>query len=186
MINRQQLRSIALLTVVLTIVNSKGVSAADERPIALHPENPHYFVWRNQPTVLVTSGEHYGALLNLDFDYERYFDELRSFDLNHTRTFSGTYRELSSSFGISDNPLAPRPNRYVAPWARSNQAGYSDGGSKFDLTTWEDAYFKRLRDFMLSTTIWTTPSHPDIPTEVSPATVHRAEVAGRCVVSCRS
>ena len=29
-------------------------------PIRLHPENPHYFLFRGRPTVLITSGEHYG------------------------------------------------------------------------------------------------------------------------------
>ena len=42
-------------------------------PIALHADNPHYFLWRGKPTLLITSGEHYGAVLNLDFDYVRYF-----------------------------------------------------------------------------------------------------------------
>src|SRR5947208_3574989 len=35
-------------------------------PLALHPDNPHYFLFRGKPAVLVTSGEHYGAVLNLD------------------------------------------------------------------------------------------------------------------------
>ena len=39
-------------------------------PISLHPENPHYFLFRGRPTVLVTSGEHYGALLNPGFPDE--------------------------------------------------------------------------------------------------------------------
>ena len=34
--------------------------AATHAPLALHPENPHYFLFRGKPTVLVTSGEHYG------------------------------------------------------------------------------------------------------------------------------
>lgn len=118
------------------------------KPISLHPENPHYFLWRDEPTILITSGEHYGALLNLDFDYLSYFDELQATGLNHSRTFSGTYREIPSSFGITDNPLAPKPNRYLAPWARSEQPGYFDGGNKFDLTQWDLAYFERLRRFM--------------------------------------
>ena len=33
-------------------------------PIRLHPDNPHYFLWRGKPTVLITSGEHYGAVMN--------------------------------------------------------------------------------------------------------------------------
>ena len=123
-------------------------AAQQHKPISLHPENPHYFLWRGEPTILITSGEHYGALLNLDFDYVRYFTELQSKGLNHTRVFSGTYREIPSSFGITDNPLAPQPNRYQAPWARSNEQGYYDGSNKFDLTRWDSGYFRRLKDLM--------------------------------------
>ncbi|MBC8868497.1 MAG: hypothetical protein H8E44_03725 [Planctomycetes bacterium] len=135
-------QTIALLALLGT------TQAGAHEPIALHPENPHYFVWRGEPTMLITSGEHYGALLNLDFDYVKYFDALESDGLNHTRTFSGAYREIPSSFGITDNPLAPKPNRYICPWTRSDQPGYYDSGGKFDLTRWDDAYFQRLKDFM--------------------------------------
>ena len=96
--------------------------AATHAPLALHPENPRYFLFRGKPTVLVTSGEHYGAVLNLDFDYVRYLDALAADGLNHTRLFSGTYREVPSSFGITDNTLAPKPGRYAAPWAREHGA----------------------------------------------------------------
>lgn len=44
--------------------------------MALHPDNQRYFLFRGEPTVLVTSGEHYGAVLNRDFDYVRYLDAL--------------------------------------------------------------------------------------------------------------
>jgi hypothetical protein len=98
-------------------------------PLSLHPDNPHYFRFRGQPTVLISSGEHYGAVLNLDFDYVPYLNELRSKGLNHTRTFSGTYREVPASFGITENTLAPKPNRYLAPWARSPAPGYFDGAT---------------------------------------------------------
>lgn len=121
---------------------------AAERPIALHPKNPHYFLWRGEPTLLITSGEHYGALMNLDFDFARYFKTLAADKLNHTRTFSGVYRETLESFGITDNTLAPKPNRYVCPWARSDQPGYFDGGNKFDLDRWDRQYFQRLRQLM--------------------------------------
>ena len=99
------------------------------RPLSLLPANPHYFLFRGKPTVLITSGEHYGAVLNRDFDYVRYLDELQANGLNHTRTFAGTYREVAGSFGITDNTLAPLPNRYSCPWARSSTPGYFDGGN---------------------------------------------------------
>ena len=117
-------------------------------PLRLHPENPHYFLWRGKPTVLITSGEHYGAVLNLDFDYGPYLEELERHGLNLTRTFSGVYREIPGSFKITGNPLAPKPNRYICPWARTATEGYYDGGGKFDLATWDEAYFARLKDFL--------------------------------------
>jgi hypothetical protein len=126
----------------------KPSATTDARALALHPDNPHYFLFRGKPTVLVTSGEHYGAVLNLDFDFARYLDQLRADGLNHTRTFTGTYREIPGSFGITDNTLAPRPNRYLCPWARSTTAGYFDGGNKFNLRKWDANYFKRLKDFL--------------------------------------
>jgi len=125
-----------------------AAGAAEHAPLALHPDNPRYFLFRGAPTVLVTSGEHYGAVLNLDFDYARYLDALAADGLNLTRTFSGVYREVPGSFGITDNTLAPRPGRYVAPWARTDSPGDSDGLGRFDLERWDEAYFARLRDFV--------------------------------------
>lgn len=146
MINVPPLADRILLTLVTGFALGSPLLAAE--PLALHPDNPHYFTWNDKPTILVTSGEHYGALLNLDFDYVTYLEALERDGLNHTRTFSGVYREVSASFGITDNPLAPKPNRYSCPWARSETPGYFDGGNKFDLTRWDAAYFSRLKDFL--------------------------------------
>lgn len=33
-----------------------------QRALSLHPTNPHYFLFRGRPTVLVTSGEHYKVI----------------------------------------------------------------------------------------------------------------------------
>jgi Cellulase (glycosyl hydrolase family 5) len=122
------------------------VSAA--APICLCPEAPHYFLWREKPTVLITAGEHYGAVLNLGFDYPRYLDELKTHRFNLARVFSGTYREVPGSFNIIGNTLAPAAGRFICPWARTEMPGASDGGRKFDLMRWDDAYFARLKDFI--------------------------------------
>jgi hypothetical protein len=123
-------------------------TAAQRRPLALHPDNPHYFVWRGHPIVLIGSGEHYGAVLNVDFDYATYLKELEVLKLNLTRTFPGAYVEPPTAFKIAGNTLAPAPNRFICPWARSTQPGYANGGNKFDLTKWDEVYLKRLKDFM--------------------------------------
>jgi hypothetical protein len=117
-------------------------------PISLHPENPHYFLFRGKPAVLVTSAEHYGALLNLDFDYRKYFDTLHADGLNYTRIFSGAYVEPEGAFNISRNTLAPPEHRFICPWPRSDVPGYAKGGNKFDLSRWDPAYFDRLKDLV--------------------------------------
>ena len=59
------MKSFALLTALLA-------AGALADPLARHPEQPHYFLWKGKAAVLVGSGEHYGAVLNLDFDYAKY------------------------------------------------------------------------------------------------------------------
>jgi hypothetical protein len=117
--------------------------------VRLHPKNPHYFLFRGKAVALVTSGEHYGAVLNGDFDYGKYLAALAAERLNFTRIFGGSYVEVpGKSFGILRNDLAPGPGRYIAPWARSEVAGYAGGGNKFDLERWDAEYFRRLQDFL--------------------------------------
>jgi hypothetical protein len=117
--------------------------------IRLHPVNPHYFLFRDKPTVLITSGEHYGAVLNADVDYKKYLATIDSDGLNYARIFGGSYIEVpAKSFGILRNDLAPQPGRFIAPWARSETPGYAGGGNKFDLTKWNPEYFERYHDFL--------------------------------------
>jgi len=133
------------LAILGSLTAQTAMAAPRREPIRLHPENPHYFLWRGKPAVLVASTEHYGAVLNADFDYRRYLDELRAKGLNYTRLFSGVYCE---PWGEPFNTLNPPKGRYLAPWTRSATPGYADGGNKFDLNRWDDAYFRRLRDFL--------------------------------------
>jgi hypothetical protein len=134
-------RAAALLAVVLSV--------AAAQPIRLHPKNPHYFLFHGKAVALITSGEHYGAVMNADFDYHRYLATLAADGMNYTRLFGGSYREVpAKSFGIKRNTLAPAPGRFLAPWARSETAGYEGGGNKFDLDRWDPEFFARFRDFL--------------------------------------
>ena len=73
-------------------MNCGDFPAADE-PIRVCDANPHYFSYLGRPTVLITSAEHYGAVINLDFDYVAYLDTLRSYGLNYTRIYPGALIE---------------------------------------------------------------------------------------------
>ena len=109
--------------------------------LRLHPDNPRYLEFRGKPTVLITSGEHYGAVINADFDQVKYLDTLARHGFNLTRLFSGAYVERAKDIPVGyANTLAPRAGRSVLPWQRV--------GQRVDLTKWNEAYFARLRRFV--------------------------------------
>src|SRR5271154_6468099 len=139
----------AVIVVVLLSATQTNPQAEKPQPIRLHPTNPHYFLFRGKAVALITSGEHYGAVLNRDFDYHRYLATLEADGLNYTRLFTGSYVEVpAKSFGILHNDLAPEPGRFLAPWARSDTPGYAGGGNKLDLEKWDADFFLRYRDFL--------------------------------------
>lgn len=115
--------------------------------VRLDAANPHYFSFKGKPTLLITSAEHYGGVLNRDFDYVAYFDKLKGYDLNYTRIYPGALFEPVGKY-MPGNTLGPRPRSLILPWARSGQPGYVLGGNKFDLDKWDPDYFSRLKDFI--------------------------------------
>jgi hypothetical protein len=117
------------------------VSLAPAQTLRLHPDNPRYYEFQGRPTVLVTSAEHYGALLNLDFDFEKYIDTLAAEGMNLTRIFTGAYHEFPGDFGIIRNTLAPDAGRVITPW-RETAPG------RWNLDEWNPAYFERLHALM--------------------------------------
>lgn len=162
-------RACALVTILLLAIMQGVVAAPNQawaappphRPAAdgakasgvltLHPTNPRYFLWRGKPTILIGSGEHYGAVLNRQFDYGKYLDTLQRYGLNHTRLFTGLYVEdngLLRDGPQAGNTLDPAPGQLLCPFARSDTPGYAKGGNKFDLRRWDETYFTRLKDFV--------------------------------------
>jgi len=137
-------KTICLFSVAFTVA---ACAQQGEQPVRLHPENPHYFLYRGKAVALVSSAEHYGAVINGDFDYHKYLAALSAAGMNYTRLFGGSYVEFpGKSFGIRRNDLAPEPGKFVAPWARSSEPGYAGGGNKIDLSKWNPEYFSRLHD----------------------------------------
>jgi hypothetical protein len=135
------------LALLLALLPAPAPDPGASRGLSVCERNPRYLSFRGRPTLLVGSGEHYGAVINLDFDFVRYLDAVQASGQNLVRLFSGAYREHAKSFGIPMNTLNPAAGSFLAPWARSDQPGYALGGNKFDLERWDDAYFARLRRF---------------------------------------
>lgn len=115
--------------------------------IQVHPANPHYYLYRGQPTILITSAEHYGAVVNEDFDYVTYLNALETYGLNYTRIWPGALLEVVGEYA-KDNTMGPKPSRTMVPWARSKEPSCVYGGNKYDLDKWDPEYFARLKDFI--------------------------------------
>jgi len=122
------------------------VRNASENAIGISEKNPHYFRYKGKEILLITSGEHYGAVISKKFDYVKYFDALAEYGLNYTRIYPGGFVEYAGKWMPDDN-MAPGPD-LIVPWARSDVPGYKNGGNKFDLSKWDPEYFTRLRDFI--------------------------------------
>jgi hypothetical protein len=132
---------------LLVLILLSAVAAGGAEPVRAHPDNPHYYLFRGKPTVLITSAEHYGAVMNRAFDYTAYLDALKSHGLNYTRIYPAALVEAPGFFHL-ENTLAPSPGNLIQPWTRSQTPGYRGGGNRFDLNQWDPAYFARLKDFL--------------------------------------
>src|SRR5512143_1461974 len=95
---------------------------SESGPIRKHPDNPHYFSYRGKPLVLITTDQHYGAVINLDFDYLPFLDRLHEYGMNLTRIYPGAYVEMKDQYA-KGNPLGPAPGRYILPWKKSTVPG---------------------------------------------------------------
>jgi hypothetical protein len=132
--------NIPILSLVVLLLISCELPAGSDS-LRLSPENRRYLEYQGKPLILITSAEHYGAVVNLDFDYKLYLETLEKEGFNYTRIFCGTYIEpFENFFDIQKNTLAPGPDRYIAPWIKEN--------GKYDLTRFNPAFFNRLKDFV--------------------------------------
>jgi hypothetical protein len=146
---------VGLYLALTVVIGGRGAeSVADARksetgPVRKHPGNPHYFSYKGKPLVLITTDQHYGAVINLDFDYIPFLDRLHEHSMNLTRIYPGAYVEMKDQYA-KGNPLGPAPNRYILPWQKSTVSGANTnlGVYKYDLERWDDGYFRRLKDYV--------------------------------------
>ncbi len=83
-------------------------------PISARPRGPSASTARTRITSL-------GAV-----DWKQYLETLARDGMNYTRVFVGSYVEGENDIPWMKyrNTLAPRPGKLLAPWARSDVAGY--------------------------------------------------------------
>ena len=115
--NKLLIKGFSLLAILLLL----PVIRIFSQPLDLHPDNPHYLRYKAKPVLLITSAEHYGSVLNKDFNSVTYLTTMQSEGMNYTRIFTGSYVEIPGSFGISNNTLAPSVGNFLAPWNRVDE-----------------------------------------------------------------
>jgi hypothetical protein len=114
--------------------------------LRIHPHNPKIFEFRGAPLVLVTATEHYGAVMNRPFRFERYLADAAEKKMTLTRLFV-LFRELQSA----SNPYStckPESPDYIAPFMRSGPGKALDGQPRYDLDRWNPEFFDRLHRFL--------------------------------------
>ncbi|MFQ6035666.1 MAG: cellulase family glycosylhydrolase [Sedimentisphaerales bacterium] len=125
------------------------VKTTSHSVFSVHPQNHRCFLYQGKSMKILTSAEHYGAVMNTEFDYQVYLKEMQRTGQNQTRVFT-FYREL---WGHDvRNTLAvnrEKPEATIMPWKRTSGHGKGpDGLDRFDLNQWNPPYFARLKDYV--------------------------------------
>ncbi len=102
--------------------------------------------YRGRPVCLLTASEHYGAVINRNFDYHAYLDQMATEGLRLTRLFV-LFRELQTSLNPY-SPCKPESTDYVAPYVRTGPGLALDRLPKYDLEQWNPEFFARLHGFL--------------------------------------
>jgi len=137
------LRSFRLCLLVLICIGCRPLIG---QVLRVHPDHPRLLEFRGEPVILKTLGEHYGSVINPDFNYIPYLNTLQAGGMNLTRVVLLGFHSNSGDF---NDTLNPSLDRFLQPWPRRTTAGYAlDGRGKWDLSSWNEAYFTRLRSFV--------------------------------------
>jgi hypothetical protein len=113
-------------------------------PLFVHPQNPRYFTDDGRRAVYLTGSHTWCNLQDIGlidaspFPYEEYLDFMSAYNHNFMRLwmFEQPERACWTEARIFFDPL---------PWSRPGPGEAADGKPKFDLATWNEVFFERLR-----------------------------------------
>jgi hypothetical protein len=111
-------------------------------PLSLHPDNQHYFLFRGKPAILVGSTEHYGAVMNLDFDYSMYLDEISDKGMNIAEPFQVICLNHRALLALQRTLLHPRGGFICRGQEVTSPVS---GWQQLIWMNWDEAYLKDFR-----------------------------------------
>ncbi len=114
-------------------------------PLRVHPKNPRYFTDDGKRVVYLTGSHTWSNLQDMGpsdpppaFDFDAYLDFL----VQHNHNFIRLWRWEAPRYRYGQGAVSfCEPH----PWLRTGPELARDGKPKFDLTKFNEAYFKRLR-----------------------------------------
>jgi len=144
------IRVVSALVTAWTIVGLScplAAAPATAGPLRIHPDNPRYFADRAGRAVWLT-GSHTWANFQErgvkgktpDFDYDAYLDFLQRHGHNFIRLWAWEHAQWMQ-FVEKDVPVRYEPLAYQ----RTGPGNALDGKPRFDLTTFNEEYVRRLR-----------------------------------------
>jgi hypothetical protein len=115
-----------------------------QSPLRAHPTNPRYFTDLTGKAIYLTGSHTWANLQDIGlastppFPYEQYLDFMESYHFNFMRLwmFEQPERACWTTERLIFTPL---------PWARTGPGNANDNLPKFNLETWDEVYFSRLR-----------------------------------------
>jgi hypothetical protein len=112
------------------------LASAAYPPIQVHPANPHYFLFRETPQVLVSATESYFFIYYGNLDFEPFLLDAASHGFNLARLFMlAPNNSLFACLNCSD---------YMTPWASVNTAS----GVKYNLSEWNPMWWNKLHAYL--------------------------------------
>ena len=127
------------ILLLMTPVCAAGATKPRSGAFSILPSNPYFFQDANGKPVVLVGDYTWGTFSDIDFDYVRFLDSLKSRGLNVARVWLW--------WGCEEFPLEELGNRHIEPYLRTGPGVANDGGPKYDLTKFNPAFFDRLRAF---------------------------------------
>jgi hypothetical protein len=136
---------IPLLGVSSAFEGDKAQKHKIKGPLRVHPQNPRYFTDDGKRAIYLTGSHTWSDLQDMGpsdpppaFDFDAYLDFL----VQHNHNFIRLWRWEAPRYRYGQGAVSfCEPH----PWPRTGPGLARDGKPKFDLTKFNEAYFKRLR-----------------------------------------
>lgn len=153
MLGRRLLQTFLILAMVAVVLSPAVAAEKTGRingPLRPHSTNPRYFTDDTGRAVLLAGSHTWNNLVDMApqgsdaaFDFDAYVDWMASYPHNFMRLWTWELLSWNTSGNREKNPqelhVGPQP------WQRTGPGKALDGEPKFDLTRFNDDYFKRLR-----------------------------------------